>query len=159
MKIDAEPKGTIPHLSGTGFPEWDFRLDLPLSSSLPVTARSWTDEDLVEECLGGSTQAWAVIVDKHKAWVYSELLEYGLGLEDAADRFQEIWLDLYSDLGHLRAPGDVRAWLMAAVWCKCSGRVCEQAGRMSFAEWKEQAERRQAVRDAVAQLQDRRPEI
>jgi hypothetical protein len=163
MKIHAELRGRLqaqsPAERSGGVPLRNYSLDVTLAPSSPARMCRWKDEDLVEECLRGNAQAWAVIVDKYKAWVYCELIEYKMGLLDAADLFQEVWVELYSDLGRLRAPGDLRAWLMAAVWHKGTRRVREPSERMSFSEWKEQAEKRQALRDMTARLQERRTDI
>lgn len=77
------------------------------------------DEDLVEECLKGNEHAWAAVVDKYKKLVYAAPMKYCMSPQDAADVFQEVWLDLYTQLGNLRKPGALRSWLIAVAVHKC----------------------------------------
>src|SRR4029077_8305629 len=117
---------------------------------------AWSDQDLVGECLGGNEQAWAALVEKYKGLVYSAPFRYRMTPQDAADIFQEVWFDLYSELPNLRQPGAIRGWLIKAAWHKCyhwkqRQRRSERAtgefdaepvdGEASFPEWKEQMER------------------
>jgi RNA polymerase sigma factor (sigma-70 family) len=133
-------------------------------------APAWSDEDLVRECLRGNEQAWAAVVEKYKALVYSAPFRYRMSPQDAADIFQEVWLDLYSELPNLRRPGALRGWLISVSWHKCfqwkrrlsrferaaSDSDPEPAGaEVPFPEWKVQMERQQMLRDAVAGLPER----
>ena len=77
----------------------------------------WKDKDLVEECLRGNEQAWYAVVNKYKSLVYNVPITCGLGPLD--DVFQEVWLDLYSELGNLQKPGELKGWLISAVTHKC----------------------------------------
>ena len=80
---------------------------------------AWNDRDLVRECLSGNQQAWAAIVEKYKGLVYSVPVRYRMSPQDAADVFQEVWFDLYSELPNLREPGALRGWLITVAWHKC----------------------------------------
>ena len=77
------------------------------ADALTPTA-AWNDRDLVRACLSGNQQAWAAIVEKYKGLVYSVPVRYRMSPQDAADVFQEVWLDLYSELPSLREPGALR---------------------------------------------------
>ena len=139
--------------------------------SAHTPAPAWKDEDLVEECLRGNEQAWAAVVDKYKNLVYSAPIKYRMNPQDAADVFQEVWLDLYTQLGNLRKPGALGGWLISVASHKCFQwkrrrmRGAEQqagdfdhepaATELLFPEWKEQAERQQVLRDTIAQLPER----
>jgi RNA polymerase sigma factor (sigma-70 family) len=132
---------------------------------------AWRDEDLVEECLRGNEHAWAAVIEKYKNLVYSAPLKYRMSPQDAADIFQEVWVDLYAELGNLRKPGALGGWLVSVAYHKCfqwkrrkdregvlqpmaSG--AEPPGReMPFPDWKEQAEREQILRRCVDSLPDR----
>ena len=131
---------------------------------------AWSDQDLVSECLRGNEQAWAALVEKYKGLVYSAPFRYRLSPQDAADIFQEVWFDLYSELDNLRQFGALRGWLITVAWHKCyqwkqrqrrSERTTGEFdaepidGEASFPEWKEQMERQQILRDAVAGLPPR----
>ena len=131
---------------------------------------AWNDRDLVRECLSGNQQAWAAIVEKYKGLVYSVPVRYRMSPQDAADVFQEVWFDLYSELPNLREPGALRGWLITVAWHKCYQwklrlrRQEKSAGEFegelvsegtSFLDWKERLEQEQLLREAVKTLPDR----
>jgi RNA polymerase sigma factor (sigma-70 family) len=80
---------------------------------------SWSDEDLVAECLSGNQQAWTALVSKYKNLVYSVPVKYRMNAEDAADVFQSVWTELYNELARLRRPGAVRSWLVTVASNQC----------------------------------------
>jgi RNA polymerase sigma factor (sigma-70 family) len=132
---------------------------------------AWNDEDLVEGCLRGNEEAWSAVVDKYKNLVYSAPIKYRMSPQDAADIFQEVWVDLYAELKDLRKPGALGGWLISVASHKCyrwkrrrARESVQQPSAMDpepsareplFPEWKEQAERAQLLRDCVAQLPER----
>jgi len=75
-------------------------IDAPALNAPPsrTPTAAWSDEHLVEECLRGNQQAWSAVVDKYKHLVYSAPIKYRMSPQDTADVFQEVWLDLYSEL-------------------------------------------------------------
>ena len=125
----------------------------------------------MEECLRGNQQAWSSVVEKYKNLVYSAPVKYRMSPQDAADIFQEVWVDLYEELKNLRKPGALGGWLISVASHKCYQRKLrrvreaeqQQPGNdreprsreMLFPEWKEQAERAQLLRDTVAALPER----
>ena len=72
----------------------------------------WSDERLVRACLAGSDQAWSALIDKYKALIYSIPRRYGASPEDAADIFQAVCLELFSELARLRKTTALRSWLI-----------------------------------------------
>jgi RNA polymerase sigma factor (sigma-70 family) len=142
-----------------------------MSAAPTQKPEAWTDEDLVEECLRGNQEAWHRVVEKYKTLVYSAPMKYRMEPQDAADIFQEVWVDLYAELSKLRKPGALGAWLVSVAYHKCyqwkrrRSRQAEPQGNGSnleavshellFPEWKEQAERAQVLRDTVATLPER----
>ena len=141
------------------------------STCTPAPTPAWSDEDLVEECLRGNDEAWAAVVDKYKGLVYSAPVRYHMTPQDAADIFQEVWLDLYTELSNLRKPGALGGWLIRVASHKCFRwkrrrvQVAEQpssefqlelaAPEMTFPEWKVLEERREAMREVIAELPER----
>ena len=75
---------------------------------------AWPDSRLVRECLEGNDSAWAALIEKYKRLVHSIALKYQLSPEDAADVFQQVWTDLYHDLGRLQRVEALRSWLITA---------------------------------------------
>ena len=165
-------EGSAERREGMSGPALDVSL-AALRKSFPfrTPTPAWRDEDLVEECLRGNQLAWAAVVDKYKNLVYSAPVKYRMSPEDAADIFQEVWVDLYSELKNLRKPHALGGWLISVASHKCyqwkrrHAREFEQAPLAPeyeptareplFPDWKEEAERAQILRDTVAQLPER----
>lgn len=80
---------------------------------------AWTDERLVQACLDGNEEAWSALVDKYKRLIYSIPMRYGLSPEDASDIFQQVCFGLLSELGKLRDPKSLPAWLIRVTSHKC----------------------------------------
>jgi RNA polymerase sigma factor (sigma-70 family) len=135
---------------------------------------TWGDENLVKECLAGSEQAWAALIDKYKQLLYSIPMKYGASREDAADLFQVVCLELFSELSSLRKPGAVRSWLIKVAlhksyhWKKKQRRIWDRETPWSEdddetiaapRELVEELERAQVVRDALANLPPRCNEL
>jgi RNA polymerase sigma factor (sigma-70 family) len=141
-------------------------------SSQPPTEgpeAEWSDERLVRACLDGNEQAWAALIDKYKRLIYSIPMKYGASPEDAADIFQSVCVELFSQLSHLRKTAALRGWLITVTahqsfhWkrrhLKRMGR--EQTGVEPEelgadppvpSDVTDEAEREQMVRDATARL-------
>ncbi len=146
------------------------------SKYLPAAERSpgvsWSDERLVSECLKGNEQAWAALIDKYKNLIFSIPIKYGATREDAADLFQIVCLELFSELPNLRKVGSLRSWLITVAahrsfhWKKkqrkrsekeVAGMDQDYPGESTAApvELIESVEREQMVRDAFARLPPR----
>jgi RNA polymerase sigma factor (sigma-70 family) len=130
---------------------------------------TWTDEDLVRECLAGNESAWAALVAKYTKLVYSLPLKYGLPPDEAADVFQAVWADLYLDLAKLERVEGLRSWLSTAAARRsllrkkhrqksvdltsvAAGMSAEAPDPMAA---REEADREQKLREAIAKLPER----
>ncbi len=130
---------------------------------------AWSDERLVSECLRGNEEAWAALVDKYKNLIYSIPIRYGAAREDAADVFQAVCLELFSELSNLRKVESLRSWLITVAthksfhWKQRQRRRSEKEVAETAAvdlsdsapvppEMIVEAEREQMIRDAVARL-------
>jgi len=137
---------------------------------------AWADERLVSECLRGNEEAWAALIDKYKNLIYSVPLRYGASREDAADVFQAVCLELFSELSNLRKVGSLRSWLITVAAHKAfhwkerqRRRSDKEVGDIDPEDLSEnaeappqaimEAEREQMVRDAVAHLPARCAEM
>ncbi len=146
----------------------------PTPSKAPSV--SWSDERLVNECLNGNEQAWAALINKYKNLIFSIPIKYGASREDAADIFQAVCLELFSELSNLRKVSSLRSWLITVAahrsfhWKQkqrrrsqkeVSGEERDYPGESAApsAELIEGAEREQMVRDALARLPARCNEI
>ncbi len=85
------------------------------------TARepSAEDEQLVQACLNGDESAWNRLIDKYKRLIYSVPLKYGLSPDDSADIFQNVCIDLFTNLSKLRKIESIRSWLITVATHKC----------------------------------------
>jgi len=79
----------------------------------------WNDTRLVKECLAGNEAAWAQLIDKYKALIYSIPIKYGLPAHDAADVFQATCTELLVRLPELREPRALPKWLMQVAHHEC----------------------------------------
>ena len=129
---------------------------------------SWSDEELVAECLAGNQSAWAALIGKYKNLVYSVPMKYRMTPDDAADIFQSVWLELYSELPRLRRPGAVRSWLTTVAanqcyhWRERQRKQGDPAGAeidmesiadgSGIVQLREEIEREQVLREAIDRL-------
>ena len=68
------------------------------SAECRVPDHSWSDEELVSECLQGNELTRAALVEKYRRLVYSVPVKYRMPPEDAADMFLGVWTHLFSEL-------------------------------------------------------------
>ena len=78
-----------------------------------------SDARLVKECLKGKEEAWAALVDKYKALIYSIPIKYGLAPQEAADVFQAVCVKMLEHLAELREPRALPKWLMQVAHREC----------------------------------------
>jgi RNA polymerase sigma factor (sigma-70 family) len=129
---------------------------------------AWEDGALVASCLDGDERAWEALIQKYKKLIYSVPFRYRLSADDAADIFQAVCVDLYTQLDQLRNTEALRGWLMRVAANKCfhwkqrlkryQSEDIEQAGSEGASalavmpEWAEELERDQMVREAMERL-------
>jgi RNA polymerase sigma factor (sigma-70 family) len=135
------------------------------------TEAAGEDAELVERCLRGNEDAWRMLIEKYKNLIFSIPIKYGATREDAADIFQSVSLELFSQLSHLRQPGALRAWLITVTARKClrGKRQLERRAEEVLNETEansggeqtvaaavlEELEQEQMVRDAIGRLPER----
>jgi len=73
----------------------------------------------VRECLRGSEEAWAALLDKYKNLTFSIPIKQGIPRGDAADVFQRVCLLLLAELPHLREPQALPMWLIRVTSHEC----------------------------------------
>ncbi len=145
------------------------RLLLPMAE--PPSA-AWPDDRLVHACLAGDERAWNALIDKYKRLIYSIALRYHATPDDAADIFQAVCLELYSELPRVRDAAALRGWLIT-VTAHAALRSRRRRSRREEIERsdedlslfsgtestpiqeREEFERAQAVREAMMRLTER----
>jgi len=153
----------------------------PINAFRTPTARGphpgWSDTDLIKACLEGSDDAWSALIDKYKDLVYSIPRRYGASPEDAADIFQSVCVDLFSELQRLQKTEALRAWLITVTahkayhWKRKSRKMAEREGTpvdedqhqlvdtATPSDPIEDLEQTQILREAIAQLSPRCQEM
>ncbi len=148
----------------------------PQTAARPHARVTSSDERLVDDCLKGDEEAWSALIDKYKNLIFSIPIKYGIPREDAADVFQAVCLELFSELSSLRKSGSVRSWIITVAthksfhWKKRQRRrsdrevaddVPQELSEPAAAppQMIVEAEREQMVREAVARLQPRCAEM
>ena len=99
--------GGAPAASGPG----KTALGRLVSAFSPIDVRS-DDRTLVQACLRGDERAWSALIDKYKNLIYSVPIKYGADRDEAADIFQVVCQELFTDLPRLRNIDNLRPWLM-----------------------------------------------
>ena len=143
--------------------------------TLPTIRDAGTAEDerLVQACLSGDEKAWNTLIDKYKRLIYSVPVKYGFSPDDAGDIFQNVCVDLFTNLSKVRKIESLRSWLITVATHKCfhwkkqqRGEVELDAMEQELAEEIEAApmvlqevEEEQAVRDAILRLTPRCAEL
>jgi len=135
---------------------------------------AWSDARLIRACLNGNEQAWSALIQKYRNLIYSIPLKYGASPEDAADIFQAVCLDVFSELPRLRKKAAFRSWLITVTahqsfqWKRKTRRRAEdeltpadeeKLGMDPSPDFMEQVEREQMLRDAIARLPARCQEM
>jgi RNA polymerase sigma factor (sigma-70 family) len=133
-------------------------------------ARVTSDAALVKQCLAGKEEAWAQLIDKYKALIYSVPVRYGLPPQEAADVFQGTCMELLKRLPDLREPRALPKWLMQVAYHQCyhwkrqQQRLVSRDGETELPEPKippmaeelvRQTEEEQILREAMAGLAPR----
>jgi RNA polymerase sigma factor (sigma-70 family) len=127
--------------------------------------------DLVQAAAAGDRQAWDHVVDRFSGLLWSVAAGYRLSHADAADVLQTTWLKLLENLGNLRDPERVGAWLATTARRECQRALRRVDRVMPVGDERElepegagppppetlvlESERDRALWDAFAQLSER----
>jgi RNA polymerase sigma factor (sigma-70 family) len=135
---------------------------------------TWSDGRLIRACLSGNERAWSALIEKYRNLIYSIPLKYGASSEDAADIFQSVCLEVFSELPRLRKKAAFRSWLITVTahqsyqWKRKVRRRAEDEltpadekylGMDPSPDLIEEVEREQMLRDAIARLPPRCQEM
>lgn len=131
------------------------------------------DEKLVQACLNGDEKAWNRLIDKYKRLIYSVPVKYGMSPDDAADIFQNVCIDLFTNLAKVRKIESLRSWLITVATHKCFHHKRQQRQDVELDAMEQEmaeeiapapaiiqeVEEEQAVRDAIQRLTPRCAEL
>jgi RNA polymerase sigma factor (sigma-70 family) len=143
--------------------------------SIPAPSDSVAeDARLVQECLNGDEKAWNRLIDKYKRLIYSVPVKYGFSPDDAGDIFQNVCVDLFTNLSKLRKVESLRSWLITVATHKCFHFNKQQRNQdveldameqevaediAAAPEMLQEVQEEQAVRDAITKLSPRCAEL
>src|SRR5215210_4737156 len=71
-----------------------------------------SDAELLLACRRGDETAWDELVDRYQRLISTIPRRAGLGEEQTADVFQEVFLTLFEKLDEIREPERLRSWLV-----------------------------------------------
>lgn len=91
----------------------------PVLTRAKKAPQAWIDTRLVKKCLSGDENAWALLIDKYKALIYSIPVKYRLPPHEAADVFQATCVELLRRLPELRDPRALPKWLIQVAHHQC----------------------------------------
>lgn len=86
------------------------------------------DGKLLQAAVDGDQKAWDALVDRFSGLVWAIARAHRLSATDAADVSQTAWLRLVENLGRIREPDRIGAWLATTTRNECL-RVIRKAGR------------------------------
>lgn len=132
----------------------------------------WDDRRLIQACRDGDQEAWSVLIQRYRRLIYSIPTRYGAQPADAADIFQAVCLELYTELPRLRKVESLRSWLISVTahqafhWKqRVLKRATREGNEIDPDTWRaiepvppeiiEAAEREQILRDAIGDLPPR----
>lgn len=70
-----------------------------------------TDKDLIVSVLGGDRQAYAQLVERHQSFVFTIVLRYVKGREDAEEVAQDVFVKAYRSLADFNGTSKFSTWL------------------------------------------------
>ena len=93
------------------------------SSNAVVTLSELSEAALVKECLAGRTDAFDLIVERHRRSVYQLCYRFVGNHEDASDLSQDVFLRAYRGLRNFRGQSTLKTWLYRIGVNVCLNRV------------------------------------
>lgn len=77
------------------------------------------DNELISQVLGGDQQAYAVLIDRYKSYVFTLTLRFTKNREDAEEVSQDIFIKAYRALADFRGASKFSTWLYTIVNTTC----------------------------------------
>jgi RNA polymerase sigma factor (sigma-70 family) len=82
-----------------------------------------TTSELVRKCLAGQPTAWEALLSRYERLIYYTALQSGMATDEAADVFQTVCTIWLEELGRLRDPERLGAWLVTTTRRECWARL------------------------------------
>lgn len=132
---------------------------------IPAALRAQDENELIRRCLAGEQNAWDALVERYARLVFSIPVKMGMPASDADDVVQTVFGIVLRKLESLRDESRLPAWLIRTTYRECwryrrrltqHVQIDESVARDEPDEVEvEQLERRQLVREALAQMDEK----
>lgn len=103
---------------GRGF---TFACNLSLSTVVSYTNMhdQLADSDIIHRVLAGNTQAYAQLVERYQAFVFTLVLRYVKSREDAEELAQDVFVKAYRSLADFKGASKFSTWLYTVATTTC----------------------------------------
>jgi RNA polymerase sigma factor (sigma-70 family) len=78
-----------------------------------------TDAELIRQCVSGSEKAWEALISRYERLIYYAALRAGASHDQLPDIFQGVCVTWLQELGRLRDPERLGAWLVTTTRRAC----------------------------------------
>jgi RNA polymerase sigma factor (sigma-70 family) len=106
-----------------------------------------TDLELVLACRRGDQLAWEKLIRRYQRLIYAIPLRGGLGEDQAAEIFQDVFTTLFEKLHNIHEPERLHAWLVTTARRKTLRALSKEHLEQRSAEPNEQEDAAAAIRD------------
>ncbi len=113
-----------------------------------------TDADLVRRARAGEQRAFALLMTRHKHWLYRFVRRYVGDADEAYDVLQDAFVAALSNLGRYDPARPFEAWLRRIALNKCRDRARRETVRRAFGLSRRGPEDTEAVADPAAGAED-----
>jgi RNA polymerase sigma-70 factor (ECF subfamily) len=122
-----------PSLAWTIAGTWPIRPGMSSTTCNPAL-QALDERELVEACVGGQPDAFALIVERHQRAVYHLCYRFAGNHEDASDLSQDVFLRAYRGLRGFRGQSSLGTWLYRIAVNVCLNRASARAVRPEATE-------------------------
>lgn len=153
--IDVDAPARVPEVSPAG-----------MATSADAPLEDMSEAALVGACLAGRTEAFDLIVERHRRGIYQLCYRFAGSHEDASDLTQDVFLRAYRGLRNFRGQASLATWLYRIAVNVCLSRAARKTPPSETIDEREhvdtrvesateqvlRGERAERVRAAIAQL-------
>ena len=106
---------------------WPARMAMAASPAFDPRLEALGERELVEVCVGGRTEAFDLIVERHRRAVYRLCYRFVGNHEDASDLSQDVFLRAFRGLRSFRGQASLSTWLHRIAVNVCLNRTSKAA--------------------------------
>ena len=118
-----------------------------LTDTFSARSLESSDAELIRACRAGDETAWDKLVERYQRLIFAIPRRAGLGDEQAADIFQEVFLTLFEKLDDIEQPDKIRSWMVTTAKYKTWAAVRGGKGFYSPETEEEMEQELASVRD------------